>query len=642
MNARVLLLRIAAALTGLLLCCSISNADDFKDFAELDLEELLNTEVYSASKREQKISEAPNAISVITAEDIKRSGAVNVPDLLRMIPGVDVVNAYGNTFGVSARGFNERLARRMLVVIDGRSAYTAFSGGAFWESDQVFLEDIERIEVIRGPGATLWGTNAVNGVINIITKDPESDQGLMLTGKGGTQGFGEGIARYAGNATDKLSVSVTGGYRQSQGTSEVKDYYEIPKASARVKYKFSDDSTLQGFALKGTAQRDMPKTVFTPRIDTDGDQDALMLKWENVISDTSRFHLLAYRNYYDITSHRDAVDIEEEEYVTEMQHSFALGSRQQITWGLNYYNAAVDSNYLRPKDDHDDTVSTFIQDEIRIFNKLKFIAGGSYEKNSFTGGDFSPRGTLMYSPSSNHHLRFSISQAFQTPSFAKNGFYLPQTLPSPLPPLTGALVLGNNHLDTEKMTALELGYRTILLDRAGLNVELYYNEIDDVVTEVVQRPYTFPLKITWDNAYDSIAKGVEIDVDVPITGWWTATANYTFQQVEDLQANHQVQGTPKHKFNLGSSFTFKKGFSFDVRAHYVDETRWRPVLGRRVDIDDYVRLDMRIAQKLFKDKVELSLAGQNLTDRTHPETSDGVATYNSERLIYGQVSFYFR
>jgi iron complex outermembrane receptor protein len=157
----------------MILCySSIALADDFKDFAELDLEALLNTEVMSASKRTQKLSEAPNAIYVITEEDIKHSGAVDLPDLFRMAPGLDVVNAYGSCYGVSARGFNERFAQRMLILIDGRSIYTSFFGGVFWENEQVFLEDIERIEIIRGPGATLWGANSVNGVINIITQRP--------------------------------------------------------------------------------------------------------------------------------------------------------------------------------------------------------------------------------------------------------------------------------------------------------------------------------------------------------------------------------------------------------------------------------------------------------------------------------------
>jgi len=208
--------------------------EDFKDFAELDLAELLNTEVFSASKRVQKISEAPNAISVITAEEIKRSGAVDLPDLFRMVPGVDVINGYGGGYGVSARGFNEQFARRMLVLIDGRSIYTTLFGGVFWENEQVFLEDIKRIEVIRGPGATLWGANAVNGVINIITKDPEEDQGFMVTGKFGSKNFRENVTRYSDSLSDKFSFSLTGGFREDEGTRGIHDYRRVPKATGRA------------------------------------------------------------------------------------------------------------------------------------------------------------------------------------------------------------------------------------------------------------------------------------------------------------------------------------------------------------------------------------------------------------------------
>ena len=182
--------KLSFLLTGLLLIFSTAFAaeEDFKDFAELDLEELLNTTVISASKHEQKLHDSPNAIHVITEEEIKRSGAVDLPDLFRSVPGVDVVNVYGNSYGVSSRGFNERFAQRMLILIDGRSVYTSFFGGVFWENEQVFLEDIERIEIIRGPGGSIWGANAVNGVINIITKDPQlADNELMITGKAGTK-----------------------------------------------------------------------------------------------------------------------------------------------------------------------------------------------------------------------------------------------------------------------------------------------------------------------------------------------------------------------------------------------------------------------------------------------------------------------
>ncbi len=183
-------------------------AEEYEDYLELDLEALMNIEVVTASRRAQKISEAPNAISVITAEDIRRSGAVDLPDLFRMVPGVDVVNVHGSTYGVSARGLNERFSQRMLVMIDGRSIYTTFFGGVFWENDQIFLEDIKQIEVIRGPGATMWGANALNGVINIITKDPEEDQGFLVTGRAGTKRYRENVTRYSDSFSDRLSSAL--------------------------------------------------------------------------------------------------------------------------------------------------------------------------------------------------------------------------------------------------------------------------------------------------------------------------------------------------------------------------------------------------------------------------------------------------
>ena len=222
------------ALMILTFSTAIAAEEDFSDFTELDLKELLNTKVISASKHEQKLGESANAIYVITENDIKRSGAVDLPDLFRSIPGVDVVNVYGNSYGVSARGFNERFAQRMLMLIDGRSIYTSFFGGVFWENEQVFLEDIERIEIIRGPGGTIWGANAVNGVINIITKEPhQAGQEFMATGKAGTKRFREAVSSYNDTIAENFSFRLTGGYREDEGTRGVNDYRRIPKGTSR-------------------------------------------------------------------------------------------------------------------------------------------------------------------------------------------------------------------------------------------------------------------------------------------------------------------------------------------------------------------------------------------------------------------------
>jgi len=613
-------------------------ADDYEEFLELDLEALMNIEVVSASRRVQKISEAPNAMYVITEEDIKRSGAVDLPDLFRMVPGVDVVGVYGNSYGVSARGSNERFSQRMLIMIDGRSIYTTFLGSVFWENEQIFLEDIKQIEVIRGPGGTLWGANSVNGVINIITKDPEEDQGFMVTGKAGTRRYRENVTRYSDSVSDNLSFSLTAGYREDEGTRGVNDYRRVPKVTGRLKYNFSENSTLHLFAGVNKSEVGMDLSMYTTRMDARVRSDYQMLRLEHQLSETSHFQFQVYRDYFQAHGSKGFF-IDEEKNNFEIQHSFALGKQNQIVWGANYRATDVDSNYLHYETDHDDLIGFFVQDEVIIFDNLSFIGGIKYEENSFTGGDWSPRGCILYTPWPDHHFRFSLSRAFRTPSFASDSMRFVQTLPSPLPPIPLGVALGNHRLDPEEMTAYELGYRTTLFKKIGLNVELYYNELDRFIDIEIAR-LTWPLQARWDNVANIIAKGIEVAVDFPLTHWWTLRANYTFQDVENKRANKNMPGTPKHKFNLWSSFTFKNGFSLDVITHYVDETKWSELPGD-VKIDDYIRLDIRIAQKLFNDKVELSLAGQNLTDKLHPETSDIVGTYEIERLIYGQITLHF-
>ena len=614
-------------------------ADDFKDFAELDLEALLNTEVVSASGYLQKLCEAPNAIYVITEEDIKRSGSVDLPDLFRMVPGVDVVNVYGNSYGVSARGFNDRFASRMLVMIDGRSIYTTFFGGVFWEDEKIFLEDIKQIEVIRGPGATIWGANAVNGVINIITKDPEEDQGLMVTVKVGTKDFRENVFRYSDTILDRLSFSLTGGYREDEGTRGVNDFRRVPKVTGRLKYKFSDQSHFHFFAGVNESEVGLDVSMFSPRTDAHLRSNYQMLRWEHKFSETSQFHLQAYRSYFETHSDDKEIGVDEDKLDIEIHHSFALGKRHYIIWGGNYRTVEVGSNLFSHRTSHDDIIGFFLQDELKIFDNLKFIAGIKYEENSFTGRNWSPRGCILYSPWNNHHFRFSVSRAYRTPTFGEDSLKFVQTLPSPLPPLPVGLVVGNEHLDPEEMTAFELGYRTTFFNKIGFNVELYYNELDDVITFTTPNQM-LPFLISYDNTFNAIAKGIEVAIDFPVTPWWTLKANYTFQEVELKRVNDDLVGTPKHKFNLASSFTFKNGFSLDMKAHFVDETKWHELPGE-VKIDDYLRLDIRIAQKLFGDTVELSLVGQNITDERHPETSDIIGTYESERLLYGQVTLRF-
>ncbi len=638
MNAHKHLPVLFAAL--LFLTQSAGAGEKMEDFLDMDLEALLNTEVVSASRRVQKISEAPNAISVITAEDIKRSGAVDLPDLFRMVPGVDVINIYENCYGVSARGFNERFARTMLVMIDGRSIYTSLFGGVFWENGEVFLEDIERIEVIRGPGATMWGANSVTGVINIITKDPNDDQGLLLTQKFGTKNHSTSTLRWSRRFSETLSFSVTAGYREDEGARGTNDYRRVPKATGRIRYDFSDSSRLHLFFGANESDIGMEVTTYTDQTDCSLRSNYQMLRWEHWFSKENELQLQAYRSSYELHTDDKKRSIEEDTYDLAMQHSFVPLMGNRINWGLNYRTVENHSNILSRKTDHDDIIGCFIQYEIDLSNRLRFVAGIKYENNSFTGRDFSSRGCILYSPWDNYHFRLSMSRAFTTPSFAPDSMHITETLPSPLPQIPLLTVAGNRHLDPERMTAYEFGFRTTLFNRIGLNVELYYNIMDRAIDFVTIRKIP-PVLISLDKCYKVVAKGVEIELHIPVTRWWSLSANYTFQGVEQKRFKKDQPGTPRHKFNLCSSFTFQNGFSLNLRTHFVDKTKWKYLTARSMRIDGYLRLDMRLSQILFDGKVELSLAGQNLTDKLHPETTDGRGTYEIERLIYGQITLRF-
>ena len=614
-----------------------ASANDFDDFSEIDLESILNTEVVSASRRAEKLHQAPNAMYVITENDIKYSGAVDLPDVFRMVPGVDVVNVYGNSYGVSSRGLNQHFPQQMLVLIDGRSIYTTFFGGVFWENEEVFLEDIKRIEIIRGPGASIWGANATNGVINIITKDPEEDQAIMTTVKAGTKKFREGIFRYSDRISEKLSVSLTGGYREDEGTRETKDFRRIPKVTGRLKYKIADNSILHFFAGANESELGLDVTEFSTRTDSIMRNNYQMLRWEHGFSETSQLQFQVYKSGAEVHSEDNQILIDEDKIDIELHHSFALGQKIRMIWGANYRNTEVDSSLLRSSNSHDDLVGLFLQNDIEIASTVKLVTGLRYEHNSFTGSSWSPRACLMYSPADDHHFRLSVSRAYRTPSFFDDDVNVPLTLPpNTFPSITIGSVRGNDDLDPERMTAFELGYRTVLGSKVALNVELYYNDLENVIGSVVQSS-SFPIRLSLDNDAHIISKGIEIAVDYPVTSWWMLKANYTFQEVEYKRINTDVSGSPKHKFNLGSNMFFQNGFSFNANLHYVDETRWGSI-----PVDDYIRIDVRVSQKLFKDRVELSLAGQNLTDKLHEETADAVGTYKVERLLYGQITYYFK
>lgn len=638
-------------LKSMIVCCfflylfavSVSSANaagDFRDFQELDIEALLSTEIISAAKRPQKRIESANAVHVITRRQIELSGAVDLPDLFRMVPGMDVVNVYGNTYGVSARGFNDRFAQRMLVMIDGRTIYSFISAGVWWEIEQVFLEDIERIEIIRGPGATIWGTNAVTGVIHIITKNPEQKQGALITQRYGTRKYLESVLRYSDKLSDNLSVSLSAGYREDDGARRVNDHIRVPKATSRIHYRFSADSALNFFWGLNRSKLELDRTKYSDQTDIDIDSNYQMLRFEHSFSETSRLQLQAFRSATETETRDRQTDLNEYIYDLEMQHTFEPFSRNMFTWGIGYRRNDVNTNFFSKHRAHNNLFSLYFQDEIAVFDNLSFVFGSRFERNSVTGNNLSARGCILYTPFTHHVLRFSVSRAIRPPSLGET--LLQHTRYYDAGPISLPLVTasGNKNLREEKLNGIELGYSTVFLNRIFLNAELYYYEVHNFI-DFVYAERTFPFQVRFENESAAVSKGIELSFDIPLTRWWHFSANYTFEDVKKRRINQTLIGTPKHKFNIMTSLDLPLGLTFSSRGHFVDRTKWRNPVGMTENVSRYFRLDARLARQFFNNRVELSVTGQNLTDKLHRETSDTVGSYPVERLIYGQVTFRF-
>ena len=403
-----------------------------EDLTTLGLEELMNIEVTSVSKKLEKRSGAAAALYVITEEDIRRSGATSIPEALRLVPGVEVSRIDSNKWAIGVRGFGSRLARSMLVLIDGRSVYTPLFAGTYWEVQDTLLEDIDRIEVIRGPGGTLWGANAVNGVINIITKHSRDTQGLLATAGGGTEERAFGSARYGGTLGETFTYRLYGKYFDRDGgfvpRGDDYDAWSMSRGGFRTDWAMGPQDTLkvQGDLYDGDAGQHAVITRFRPPFTQVVEDDAtlsganLLGRWRHEVSDRSD---LALQAYYDNTYRREPSFRERRNtFDLDFQHRFGIPWRQEIIWGLGYRLTAdntgsVPTIVFRPRDRSDDLYSLFAQDEVTVIeDKLRLIVGSKFEHNDYSGFEFQPSGRLVWTPAGSHVVWGSISRAVRTPS----------------------------------------------------------------------------------------------------------------------------------------------------------------------------------------------------------------------------------
>jgi iron complex outermembrane receptor protein len=647
-------------------------AQDDRELTELTLEELMNVEVTLPSRRPASRTQAAAAVAVITNEDIRRSGFRHLPDVLRLAPGVQVASITSSQWAVGVRGFASRLARSVLVLMDGRSVYTPLFAGTYWEVQDAVLQDIDRIEVVRGPGGTLWGANAVNGVINIVSRPARETQGLLALGGGGSEERGFGTLRYGGQLGDDVYYRVYGKYFYraafpDPGGNDSDDAWQMGRGGFRLDWEASeaDALTLQGDAYDGVIGQSTPIVQYEPPFaflsmkDVDVSGANLLGRWNHAFSPTSD---LVVQTYYDHTFRREPNFTEERNtWDIEAQHRFTLPWRQEILWGLDY-RLSDDSTHGIPTVEFVPPSRTlhlfsfFLQDDIWIVpERLRVSIGSKFETTTYTDFDYQPSGSVLWMPAAQHWLWGSISRAVRTPSRIEHDLLLtaqPFNAAPPdnvvcLPPgspCTYPRITRNPDFEPETVLAYQVGYRVQPVERLFIDLASFYNQYDNLLTLETGAPFPEeepPLPhvivpFVFANQLHGESYGVEIAATAQLTDWWRVSGQYSYLQISlqqdrgstDISQEAAEDASPHNQVSVLSAIDAPWGVRFDTVLRYVDNLE---VSGQV--IPSYFTFDVRLAMQLGHG-VEIAAVGQNLAQAEHREFAFGTEV---PRGAYAQV-----
>src|SRR5713226_9727952 len=467
--------------------------DSVEALKRLSLDQLMNIEVMSVSRRPEHLFETPSAIQVITQDDIRRSGATSLPEALRLASNLEVAQVDSRQWAISARGFNSTTANKLLVLIDGRTVYTPLYSGVFWDVQDVPLWDIDRIEVISGPGATLWGANAVNGVINITTKGAPDAQGLVVSGGGGTQLRGFGGARYGGAVGSNVHYRVYGKASSRDPTvfpsgQSTRDNWHTWQGGFRVDGNASEVNQL---VLQGDLYGGEFAQPSAGHIGVNGGN--LVGRWSHAFSATSEARL---QLYYDRTDRNIPSTFAEnlDTYDVDFQHRAVLARRHDVVWGLGYrlINDHVGNSVVLaflPPHVRRKWFTAFVQDEIALMpDRLHLTVGAKVERNDYTGYEVQPSGRVSWTPAGGGALWAAVSRAVRAPSRIDRELFAPGQPPY--------FIQGGPNFRSEELLAYELGYRAQALDRLGVSLATFYHRYDHLRSiEMVNPPAPFPITL---------------------------------------------------------------------------------------------------------------------------------------------------
>ena len=634
--------------------------------ADLSLDQLANVEVTTSARVPVRNMRSPAATYVITQDDIRRSGVTSIPEALRLAPGVQVARIDSNKWAIGVRGFGSRLSRSILVMLDGRTVYTPLFAGTYWEVQDTLLEDIERIEVILGPGGTLWGANAVNGVINIITKSAEDTTGLLVTAGSGSYEAGFVGARYGGRAGDNGYYRAYGKFfeRDPLFTASAPgfDRWQMGQGGFRADWTASANReiTLQADVYNGSAGQRTTLTSYVPPFVESLQQDA-RLSGGNVLARLTRpigrSSDVTVQTYYDRTHRHEPTFRETRDTfdVDIQQHFFAI-ERNDLVWGVGYRASAGDFHghptiRFVPGRRVDQVASGFLQDRITVVtDRLQAVVGAKVEHNGYSGVEAQPRARLLWTPSARQTAFAAATRAVRTPSRLEHDLEL-TSLTQPTGP-TFVRVLPNRSFRAEELRAYEVGYRTMPTASVLLSVSTFVNQHRRLVSVEPLVPFQEDLggvaativPFVLGNGIDGTSRGVELAADAALKRWWRIRGGYSHLHLDlepgpdsrDISTATSLEASsPRHQFALLSSVNLPGGIELDWMPRVVSELP-RPGPGR---IRSYHTSDVRLAWTLTP-TIRVAAVGQNLHEARHAEFAGSAGLISHlPRSVYGTVTW---
>ena len=639
------------------------------ELADMSLEELLNVRITTIGRKQQELRHIPAAVYVITQEEIRRSGATSIPDLLRLVPGADVAQIDNKTWALSIRGFSSMSNNKLLVLIDGRSVYYPTFSNIFWNAQDVVLEDVQRVEVIRGPGASLWGSNAVNGVINIVTKNAKDTEGTLVSAGGGTfdQAFGSG--RYGGKLGSAAYYRVFGKYSLRDnlvdlpGNGPLEGRTQMTHGGFRTDWKLGDANsfTVQGDLSQGASPQAGYLSVFTRQpvivnnhLDLSGGD--LLTRWTHRLAGGSE---TAFQVYYDRSRRPDILLSQFHEVVDfDFQHHLPLG-RHDLLWGGGFRNTRQASQgtwelSLVPSGRDLRLFSGFLQDEITLVpDRLTMTAGARLENNDYSGFEVQPTLRFMWTPRPRQAAWASVSRAVRLPAIWDNAASM-NMWTAPLPDGTPVLATLSKNLDSrsEEVLAYELGYRAQPTKNLSLDAAGFWQHYDHLCGLLQTAPFPalnpLPPHLVVPHQVSNLMSGNNYGVELSSTytpnSFWKLTGSYSFlRQITGGPSSlplfsfpGQDGDNPRHQFQLHSYFTLPYNLETDTALYYVGALPGQTV-------QNYTRLDMRLGWRPRRD-LELSIVGQRLTQAPQYEFQpfwEYVVSGKRGREFYGKATWRF-